>query len=83
MTRTRGEKKRKMVAAAPAYLKRLVEREEELSFVEINSQHGEDNEMRADALEYVTEKMPKDVFVELMDLMVPRWDDARRVNGGK
>ena len=79
---TRGAKKRKMVAAAPAYLRSRVGRGEELPCVEINSsrQHDEDDEMIADVLEFVTVggKMPNEVFIDLMGYLVPKWDDARR-----
>ena len=83
-TRTRGEKKRKMVAAAPASLKDRVGRGEELPCVEIcnSRQHdGGDDEMRADVMEFVTVggKMPHEVYIELMYLLVPRWDNAYRV----
>ena len=72
------EKKRKMVAAAPEWLKGRVERGVELPPIEINDrrQHdGDEDEMRADVL---GGKMLKELYIELMDLMVPRWDDARR-----
>ena len=75
------EKKRKMVAAAPAYLKDRVGRGEELPSVEINSrQHNDEDDMRADVLEFVTVggTMLKELYIELMEHMVPKWDDARR-----
>ena len=119
--RTRGAKKRKMVAVAPVYLRRRVERGEELPAVEIRSEvreeravdverevrderkrklslfkriirwfrHAEDDkdemgaydedEMRADVLEFVAAggKLPKAVFIELMEYLLPTWDDAR------
>ena len=80
-TRTRGEKKQKMVAAAPAYLKSRVGIWEELPFVKVNNWqiYGEDV-MRTDVLEYVTVggKMPKEVYIDLMEYLVAKWDDARR-----
>ena len=103
-------KKRKMVAAAPEWLKGRVERGEELLCVQINcSSHGsdydyddvddddeeeeedsdydddyddeEEDEMTriADVVEFVTGgKMPREVFVDLMGYLVPKWDETRR-----
>ena len=112
------EKKRKILAAAPAYLKGRVEKGQELPAVEIRDAidvrreirderkrklslfkritrwfrhddekddidemgpHDED-EMRADVLEFVATggKLLKEVFIELMEYLVPTWDDARR-----
>ena len=75
-----------MVAAAPEWLKRIGERgREELPSIEINDdsrQRDEEDEdvMRADVLEFVTVggKMPKEVYIDLMEYLVPKWDDARR-----
>ena len=69
--RTRGEKKRKMVAAAPEWLKDRVERGEELPSIEINSgsetRNGHEEMMIADVMEYATGgELPREVFVDLM-----------------
>ena len=66
-----------------------MERGEELPCVEINKkvrdkrgrQEEEKKEMmRANVLEFVVMggKMPNEVFVELMECMVTRWDDDAR-----
>ena len=82
---TRGAKKRKMVAAVPAYLKSRVGRGgEELPSIDINSsssrrRHGRNEMMIADVMEFVTGgKMPREVFVDLMGYLVPKWDETRR-----
>ena len=114
---TEEAKKRKMVAAAPAWLKGRVERGEELPSIAYSNssshshngdtavidggdekeEEGEydhdENEiekkeeqkdkeqemmkMRADLMEFLG-VMAKEVFVELMEQLVPKWDDARR-----
>ena len=83
--RTRGEKKRMMVAAAPAYLKDRVERGEEFPSAKIkhirnrNSIKKMHKEMRQRVMKLITVKgqMPNDVYIELLEYMVPKWDDAR------
>ena len=79
-----AKRKRKMVAAAPAYLKSRVGRGEELPSIDINSsssssssRHGRNEMMIAGVMEFVGE-MSQEVFVELMERLVPEWDDARR-----
>ena len=67
-------------------------RGEELPSVEINlrrrrsknKKKNAEDEMRAHVLEYVTVagKMPEEVYVELMDHLIPKWDDARRATWG-
>ena len=75
---TRGAKKRKLVAAAPHYLKRRVERGEEVPVVRIKKVRGGNKEVKA-VLDYVIGgEMAPDMFVELMEGMVPRWDDEAR-----
>ena len=64
-------------------MKGRVERGEELPDVEViqTSRNAEAKKLAAVA-EYVVmdgegSKLPGDLFVELMEYMVPRWDDAR------
>ena len=86
-----GQKKRKTVAAAPAYLKGRVGRDEELPEVELVSRAGgrsgrrrgndemeDDEHVRGEVLKYVVGGgMLKEIYYELMSMMVMRWDDAR------
>lgn len=76
----RAQKKRKVIAAAPVYLKRRAEAEEELPMIEAGVAGREEEQRRAAALRYVIadNKLPKEVFVELMDLMMLRWDEERK-----
>lgn len=77
------ERRRKTVGAASAYLKRRVEEGEKLPAVE--AMHGDDEEeeeeeVRAAALEYVTadNQLPKEMFIELMNMMLPKWEGERK-----
>ena len=68
-----------MIAAVPMWLKGRVERGgEELPRMEVGDSSEEDV-LAAAVKQMVGEEgeMAKDVFVELMEYMVPRWDDAR------
>ena len=72
------EKRRKMTDAAPAWLKGRVERGEELPKMEVG--HSSDEDVVAAAVKQMVGEegeMAKDLFKELMEYMVPRWDDAR------
>ena len=72
------EKRRKMTAAAPAWLKGRVERGEELPKMEVG--HSSDEDVVAAAVKQMVGEageMAKELFLELMEYMVPRWDDAR------
>ena len=79
------ERRRKLIAAAPAYLKRRVERGEELPQVEVTMmqqrpRNEEEEQKLAAVFDYMVMdgQLPKEVFVELMETMVVKWDDARR-----
>ena len=80
------ERKRKCIAAAPLYLKGRVERGEELPKVEKIGAHDDDDSLlaaaaaAAAAFEYVVMegKMAPELFVELMQFLVPKWEDERR-----
>lgn len=84
------EKKRKLVTAAPAYLKERVREGRELPQVVINAEHEDnDNEededqQRKQRLTAAVEQMVLDghvsgeVFIELMEMMLPQWDEERR-----
>lgn len=67
--RTRGERKRKIIASAPAYLKRRVERGEELPVVKvIDGRRGyEEEEVRAEVLKHVVMegKLVKEILIDL------------------
>ena len=68
-----------MAAAAPAWLKGRVERGgEELPKMEVGPSSDED--VVAAAVKHMvgeTGEIAKELFVELMEYMLPRWDDAR------
>ena len=82
-----GKNKQKIVAAAPACLKGRVERGKELPKVEVGEEE-EESEEESEEEEDVTlavlkrvvlgGEMPKELYVDVMDFMVPRWDDARK-----
>ena len=61
-----------------------MERGEELPQVEVMMQERPRNEEEEEKLAAVVDYMvmdgqlPTEVFVELMETMVPKWDDARR-----
>lgn len=87
--RTRGEVRRKVIAAAPEYLRgRVAQGSKPLPHVQVNEEdeQKEEEERRQAMLAYVLglaygEKgagLPGDVFVELLELMVPRWDTGAR-----
>lgn len=76
-------------AAVPAYLKGRVERGEELPRVEIMISSGENEEeaeaeMKKNLVKSVVEhvvmegKLAKELFVDLMEYMVVKWDDERK-----
>lgn len=77
--RTQAGKKRKVVAAAPAWLKDRVEAEEELPAAHITARcHREEDEVRAAVLDFVVGgKLVKESYHELMESMVQTWDDER------
>ena len=69
------------VAAAPVYLKGRAQRGDPLPRVEIQPGRMRDRTRVVVALEYTlvmgeqgNEGMPKEVFVELGEMMVPKWD---------
>lgn len=71
--------------AAPAYLKVRVEREEELPQLVTDSQEGHPVVVASAryvlGLEGASEGstgLPPDLFVELLQFLVPRWDPARK-----
>ena len=100
-----GQRKRKVVAAAPAFLKRRVGRGEELPRVELVRRGGGEEEgagsmmrsgrrrkntaaieekdeehMRQAVLQHVVGGgMLKELYYDVMDFIVPKWDDARLV----
>lgn len=82
--RTRGDQMRQAIAAAPAYLKGRVERDEPLPRVALTpQQQGNDEQLRATmafvlglaegGVEY--EGLPRDLYVELLGYMLPWWAD--------
>ena len=74
------EKRRKMIAAVPAYLKGRVERgEEELPKMEVG-QSREEDVFAAVVKHMIGEQgeMAKEIFLDLMEYMVERWDDERK-----
>ena len=80
--KTRAERKRKLTAAIHASLKGRVERGEELPQVEVmqTARNAEAKKLAAVAKYVVMNgegNLPGDLYVELMEYMVPRWDDAR------
>ena len=68
-----------MTAAVPTWLKGRVERGgEELPKMEVG--HSSDEDVVAAAVKQMVGEegeMAKELFVELMEYMLPRWDDAR------
>ena len=79
--KTKTEKKRKTLAAAPPYVRRRVERGERLPYPEIRQLGGEDEEkMRAAVMEHVIGgEMAKEVYYDVMDFIMPRWNNARNM----
>ena len=77
------ERREKIIAAAPPCLKGRVASDEVLPQVEVvqmqSPRNGEEAKPAA-AAEYVVMdgKLPGEVFVELMEMMLPKWDDERR-----
>ena len=78
--RTRRENKRKMIPAAPAYLKERVENEEGLPVVEIHQRsRRQEDEIRAAVLERVVGgEMPKELYYDVMEMIIATWDDERK-----
>ena len=67
-----------MTAAAPTWLKGRVWRGEELPKMEVG--HTSEEDILAAAVKQMVGEegeMAKELFLELMEYMVPRWDDAR------
>ena len=80
--RTRAERKRKLIAAVHASLKGCVERGEELPHLEVmqTSRNAEAKKLAAVAKYVVMDgegNLPGDLYVELMEMMVVKWDDVR------
>ena len=82
--KTRAERKRKLTAAVHASLKGRVQRGEELPHVEVmqGARNVEAKKLAAVAQYVVTVmdgegNLPGDLYVELMEYMMVRWDDAR------
>jgi ankyrin repeat protein len=73
--RTRGETQRRAVAAAPAYLRGHVEREQVLPQVELTRQHRQGNEQLRAMAAFALEGLPRELFVELLGFMLPVWAD--------
>ena len=77
----REDQKHKIIAAAPVYVRRRVERGERLPYPEVRQLGGEDEEeMREGVLRWVVRgEMAKELYYDVMDFIMPRWDDARNV----
>lgn len=75
--KTRCQRKRKAFAAAPAYLKCLVELP---AVLVMEGGGGEEEEVRTEELKHFVmgDKVSKEVFTDLMDLMLPKWDENRK-----
>ena len=76
------ERREKIIAAAPPCLKGRVERDEELpqvEMMEVSEENAQEAKLAAAAECVVMDgKLPGEVFVELMEMMLPKWDNDRR-----
>ena len=77
-------KQEKCVRGAPVYVRRRVDRGELLPEVEVMKPRKglypgveREEDVRADAVEYVISRLPSEVFVDLGDMMLPIWDAER------
>ena len=78
--KTRAEKKRKMLAVAPAFVRGRVERGEELPYPVVRQGRKKEEKMRAAVVERVIGgEMAKELYYDVMDLIMSRWDDARNM----
>ena len=91
---SRGPLQRAVLAAAPKYLRGRVERGEELPRVKVVERQGSDKEQLAACVKYAlgleggggvvfegqepTVGMLPEVLVELLEMLVPKWDPARK-----
>ena len=74
------ERKRKIEAAAPAYVKKRVRRGERLAYAEARQLGGDgEDEMRTAVLRWIVGEMANELYYDVMDFIMPRWDQARRV----
>jgi hypothetical protein len=93
--RTRGEKMRKMLAKTRPYLKERVQGGQvDLPRVELRQPSDAEDEGKKKmvaVMKYVLRDqaeygemggMSADVFVELLEMMAPKWDEIRGGNGG-
>ena len=69
---------------APAFVRGRVDRGQLLPEVDVvKPRRGfyfgmeREEDIRADAVEYVILRMPPEVFVDLVDMMLPKWDEER------
>ena len=77
-------KKEKCVRGAPVYVRRRVDKGHLLPEVEVMKPRKglyvgveREEDVRADAVEYVINRLPSEVFVDLVDMMLPLWDAER------
>lgn len=80
------EKTKQAIAAAPVYLKRRMEEGRELPHIEVRKLELIEKEQErkvASVLQYVIagDSLAEALFVDLMDLVLPRWDGERRAEG--
>ena len=88
--RTRGERKRQVIAATPAYLTGRVQQDAPLPIVELapSQQQGDDEQLRATAVIVVgleggdgsgeedeVKHLPRKLFKELLGYMMHAWAD--------
>ena len=76
------ERKRKLIAAVPVYLKKRVRTGEELPQVEVmmhaeeeEEEEGKEGDIAATVAEHMVMdgQVPTEVFVELMEMMAVKW----------
>ena len=77
-------RRKKCMEIAPAYLKERVERGQDLPEVEIVGDDDDEEEQEEEVARAVLEhvvidgKLVKELYVEVMEYMLPTWDDERK-----